>query len=146
MAAGAITRPNRDGTVAARTVVAACIATDVPVLDGLAVAGYLTAEEVDVIKQKIVLKDGERSLDSLPDSTLLSHLHLRALEREQTNVHEIAPAGIEDDIHNSGEVVDLAQRARPTRVFDHDPYAGSPMAAQEDTPDATSNSLNTDDA
>ena len=149
MSSNAITRANAEGTVAARTVVAACIATDTPVLEGLAVAGYLTSEEVAVTKQRIVLKEGERSLDSLPDSTLLSHLHLRALDREQTNITAIAPEGIEDDLEQpvgGREVIDLTQRARPSQTLTHNPYAGEPMAAQPDTPDATTDSLGGDES
>lgn len=107
-------------------------------------AGYLTSEEVAVTKQRIVLKEGERSLDSLPDSTLLSHLHLRALEREQTNTTELAPESIEETTNRN--IVDFTQRARPTRTLTHNPYAGEPKAAQPNTPDATTDNLGPDDA
>lgn len=125
---------NASKPLPAETVIAICRAYDLDILQGLVTTTHLSESEREQTS-------AFGKLDSLPDSTLLSHLHLRALEREQVSITEIAPAGIEDDLHDSRAVVDFTQRARPTRTLTHNPYAGEPMAAQPDTPDATTDSL-----
>ena len=118
----AITRPDTSGSVPAHTVIAVCRAAGVSILDGLEVAGH-----IDHTDREIASATGK--LDLLPDSALLTQLLHRATLREQPPTDELA-----------------AKRAQPSRILTHNPYAGEPMAAQTDTPDASTNSLDPDDA
>lgn len=133
---------NASKPLPAETVIAICRAYDLDILQGLVTTTHLSESEREQTS-------AFGKLDSLPDSTLLSHLHLRALDREQTNITAIAPEGIEDDLEQpvgGREVIDLTQRARPSQTLTHNPYAGEPMAAQPDTPDASSDSLGGDES
>lgn len=71
------------GPVSANTVIAACLATEAPLLEGLQVAGFITSREADQ-----AAADG--ALESASDSALLTQLLHRATLREQTPTDELA--------------------------------------------------------
>lgn len=94
--ATAITRADTSGTVPANTVIAVCLANDVPVLLGLHAAGYLSAEQVENAA-------AHASPSLATDSELLSHLLHRALDRERDDT-ETTP---------TGNIVNLDDRRTP---------------------------------
>lgn len=73
------------GPVSANTVIAACLATEAPLLEGLQVAGFITSKEADK-----AAADG--ALESASDSALLTQLLHRAATREQDDHNDTGPS------------------------------------------------------